>query len=178
MQIFIQAFPGKVISLVVDPKDTVANLKASLADKEGIARDKQRLLFGGQVLRDDDTLEACHITKEETIQLVLRGPVETTLRIAMLDEPKQQLEVEVVDSDTVEDVKTKIMERTGYAVRRQRLLCRNKELENHFQLSHYSVQYETQVFLAVAVDPKPPMSRWKKCLCSCWKCLCCCFYKK
>ena len=63
---------GKYLVLVIGPGHTVARLKATIHQKEGILPDQQRLIFRGSQLEDDDTLDQLGIKKGSTIHLVLR----------------------------------------------------------------------------------------------------------
>ena len=61
MQIFVKLPSMKVITLDVEPTDTIFNIKAKIQDKSGISAGKQRIVFAGNQLGGGSTLFDCNV---------------------------------------------------------------------------------------------------------------------
>jgi len=55
--VFLKVTGGDKLSLEVTPKQTIAELKAAVATKCDIPAENQRLIYKGQVLKDEKTVE-------------------------------------------------------------------------------------------------------------------------
>jgi ubiquitin C len=72
MTIFVKTLTGKHISLYVRTDARILDVKEMLNDREGIAPDQQRLIFGGRQMEDERTLEEYSVRGGSTIHLVIR----------------------------------------------------------------------------------------------------------
>lgn len=72
MQIFVVTQTGKIITLEVEPSDSIAIIKEKIHYKEDIPCAQQRIIYSGRQLQDDNTLSDYNIYKEAQLYLVLR----------------------------------------------------------------------------------------------------------
>jgi ubiquitin len=72
MQLFVKTLTGKTVSVEVEEGESIEDVKAKIAEKEGIPPEQQRLIFGGQQLQDGKTLDDYDVGDDATLHLVLR----------------------------------------------------------------------------------------------------------
>lgn len=72
MQLFVKTLTGKTVSIEVEEGESIEDVKAKIAEKEGIPPEQQRLIFGGQQLQDQKTLQDYDVGDDATLHLVLR----------------------------------------------------------------------------------------------------------
>lgn len=71
MQIFVKALTGRHITLNVEPTDTIAAVKIKIQEKEGTLPARQRLIFEGKQLTEEEkTLQDYNIQRDSTIEMV------------------------------------------------------------------------------------------------------------
>lgn len=61
-----------MITLDVNGKETITNIKQKLQEKEGIPPEQQRLIFAGEILENNDYVSDYNIEKQSVVHLVLR----------------------------------------------------------------------------------------------------------
>lgn len=111
VQVFVKTPTGKTITLDVELDDTIEKLKQQMMEKEGIPPNIQNLLFNGNQLEDNQTLEHYNIKKESTLHIIL----DTSSEITLNSSPKfvyPGLKVNVKDANTSIQLPTDLPENT------------------------------------------------------------------
>ena len=135
MQIFVNVIAvKKTITLEVEPDHSIKTVKSFIQDKEGIPPDQQCLMFAGIELEDSGTLNDYRISKESTLDLILKIDVRLKMSTGKL------LLLELKSTDTIRDVKDKIHVKEGILPDRQRLMFDGKKLEDSCSVGECNIQ--------------------------------------
>ncbi|CAD8118602.1 unnamed protein product [Paramecium sonneborni] len=118
MKLFVRTLIGNIITLNVEPSDTMDAIKCKIQDQEGISTDQQRLLFKKMTLEDDRTISDYNIMEESILQLKLkRGGGLFFVKTFS----GKIITINFFYASTIEEIKFKIMEKLGIPPDQQRL---------------------------------------------------------
>ncbi|CAE7948083.1 UBB, partial [Symbiodinium sp. KB8] len=107
MQIFLQTMAGKMISLSVEPSETIKSAKARVQEAEGLITSQQQWVWCGEKLSDRLSFEDHEMQADSTIDLIL-SKQKVQISVRTFDANFLRLETESCSS--VEDFKAQIEE--------------------------------------------------------------------
>jgi hypothetical protein len=70
--VLAKTITGLILTVSINPKDTVLKLKQQIFIKEGVFLDQQRIIFNGKQLDENKTIESYNIGDKDIVHLILR----------------------------------------------------------------------------------------------------------
>merc|ERR1712084_9211 len=91
MQFFVKTLTGNTITIEAELDFTVADVKNQISLEEGIQFAQQKLIVGGKVLEDSNTLAELGVQEDSTIDLVInmQGGTASTMDPAIVELSKK-----------------------------------------------------------------------------------------
>ena len=127
MQIFVK--DDRTLTLDVVPSDTIKSIKLRIQARKGYPPDEQRLIYRGEQLEDECTLQDYNIKTESTLHLVMR--LCGGLRRIIIQRPDDLgIVLEAKRSDTIDHVKAKIEDKICIPKHQQHLVFQNCKLRD------------------------------------------------
>ena len=144
--ITLKYLSGKLLELNVDESMSIADVKLMAQSLLGVSLVAHCLMHNGIKLEDCSTLAECKIGKDFVI--VLKGDMSSSspcIWIKTLDGKK--ILFEVISSESVASLKTKIQAKEGIPVEQQLLIFGGSKMEDIRTLSSYKVELGSTVYL-------------------------------
>ena len=119
MQIFVKTLTGQIITLEVEPSDTIEKVKSMIESKYGMHPDEQNLIFGCKYLENQKILADYDIQKASTLNLTRRllGGMQTFVKTLT----GQTITLDAEPSYTIDIVKAKLEDKEEIHPEQQRV---------------------------------------------------------
>lgn len=118
-------------------------MKNRVEDQEGIPSLKQRLIFGGRDLDDDQLVNRYNIQPGCTLHLLLKTTNEFDVKIKT--HTGKETQVICKASDTIESLKAKLREREGIPIEQQKFIFLGRQMDNKNTLSDYNINQSATI---------------------------------
>lgn len=156
-QIFINSCDNKLISIEVQPSDTIEGIKSVIADKKDMHVETFYLSHSGKLLANDKTVDDYGISNNNILNLhmsIIGGGIETeggngTRQIFIKTLQGKTLTLEVKPEDSIGAIKQRIFEKEGIPVDQQRLVFNGKQLEDNQSVNDYNMADGCSVHLVL-----------------------------
>ena len=140
MWISIKIQKGKIITIEMEPRDRIEDLKTNIQAKVDIPPEQKYFIYAGNLLEDGCTLSYYNVT-HGCIVLMVCDHMQINVSV---DRSGETVPLVVSPSEVVEDVKHHIQVRTGIPLEQQSLVCSPYVLEDGQYLSYYDIkEYDT-----------------------------------
>ncbi|GBE84538.1 Polyubiquitin [Sparassis crispa] len=180
IQIFVKTMNDMSISIILHPTVKVVSMKGKIEETLHIPAADQRLLYSGQELEDDRTLEDYTLESKSTIVIATHSgklyaqPLQSTetetktstasstaeVQIFVRNLNGKSMAIMISPSDTAKTLMDKVQEKTGIPPEEQRLLYGGKQLVPERILSDYNIQKESTLHLVLRLRGGTSHERW------------------
>ena len=152
MQVFVRSPSGKTLTLTVDGADTVESAKREIAAENRLPAYRQRLVYSGREMRNEQRLGDYGVGEGSTLQLYLSlSSTEETMRLRVRQPSGEVVSVAAGGGERVEVVKAVLEAQLGVPLEQQELSFQGRQLENQVSLRECGVQDGCELGLRVVV---------------------------
>ena len=146
IEIFIK-YKEKIIKLIVEPYNSIENIKRRIMDIEGFPIDAQKLMFNNKELEDAKNISEYEIGNGSYIDLIiLENKIKNIIKVYIkLNGKKTDFDFE--QGEYLENVKLKILDKIGIPVNQQNLIFKGKILKENKPLFKYNIRDTDTIFL-------------------------------
>ena len=148
MHLFVKTLTGQTFILYPLSQWTIREVKEEIQRREGIPAAQQRLVFEGQPLFDDKTLQDSRLPTQCTVHLIQQAPPPQPLTILVRTLLGKTIALRINSGDSVHSVKRKIQEKEGYPPGQISLVFGGKEMDDDATLTQYSVQQDSTLLVS------------------------------
>ena len=143
---------GKTITLTVDGCDTVESTKREIAAKNGLPVYRQRLVYSGREMGNEQRLADYGVGQDSTLHLYFSpSSPEKTMSLRVRQPSGEVVSVAAEEGERVEVVKAVLEARLGVPLEQQQLSFQGRQLENQVSLREYGVQDGCELGLLMVV---------------------------
>jgi ubiquitin C len=135
MEVSVRDADGNQFPVVIQPNDTVSDLKARIEDQEGIPKEDQHLSFQGKPLdKENKPLRSCGIQHGSILDLL-------PMTIQVETPNGQKVSLAVSPTDTIADVKDKLERSHGIPAKDLPLTYKDAELPDNSTLRDHGIKH-------------------------------------
>lgn len=160
-------FPdGNEQEIDITANQTISALKTEIEAKTSILSSTQQLFFQGIELENGSMLVQCGLSDGSIIDCSSSRPIAAInsnssageMHLFVKTLTGKTVTVVIKPTDTILDVKQRIMEKEGVALAHQCLICAGKQLENTRSIQDCGIQHQSVLHLVLRVPSLGPIS--------------------
>jgi len=154
MEVHVKTPDGKTLTFRVEPTDTIEDVKDKVEEKIGLPVPDQRMLFDGEELKNDPTLEDYDIQNGDTLFL-------DPMKIHIKHYDGRIITLDVQPDDKIDDIKERVEEKAEIPKEHQRLTFNNVPLDDpESTLRDYDIKHDDTLNLEpMEINVKTPDGR-------------------
>ena len=152
-RIHVKTQTRKMITLEVVPEDTIENVKKKIFEEGGIAVECTCIVYAGETLENQRTLEDYNIRRESILHLIPTRH-DSVMPIRLSTSTGKMITLEVAPQDTINDVKKEVSLKEGIKVECQSLFYVGEKLNDRKTLKDYNITRSSVLELILKKSPE------------------------